>query len=250
MRTIRLATLNLAQHQKRWDQRRALIIDQLAALRPDVFALNEICMPLQTGRWLQHTARAQLGLPFTLVQQSKVNGTSLVDGEALLTRYPVVETANLDYRTLDAVALVARLAVEGHVLDVYVTHLYRSRGDDALRLYQVQQLLAWIETRDDVDARVVCGDFNATLDLPSAQRMAQVFRPTQTAPTAFTPLQDSDGTVSHPYWARWDRCIDYLWVAGPLTICASGVCFNTPSADDATLWPSDHAGVWADLAFV
>ena len=30
----------------------------------------------------------------------------------------------------------------------------------------------------------------------------------------------------------------------------SGVCFNTPSADDPTLWPSDHAGVWADIAFV
>jgi hypothetical protein len=108
MSTIRLATLNLAQHHKRWDQRRALIAHQLAELHPDVFALNEICMPLQTGRWLQHMARDQLGLPFALVQQSKVNGTSY----------------------------------------------------------------------------------------------------------------------------------------------ASGVCFNTPSADDPTLWPSDHAGVWADLAFV
>ena len=250
MNAIRLATLNLAQHHKRWDQRRALITHQLATLHPDIFALNEICMPLQTGRWLQHMARDQLGLPFALVQQSKVNGTSLVDGEALLTRYPVVETSNFDYRTLDTVALVARLAIEGRLLDVYVTHLYRSRGDDALRLYQVQQLLAWIQTRDDVEARIVCGDFNATLDMPSAQLMASVFHPTQTAPTAFTPLQDTDGTVSHPYWGRWDRCIDYLWVAGPLMVSASGVCFNTPSADDPTLWPSDHAGVWADLAFV
>jgi hypothetical protein len=40
------------------------------------------------------------------------------------------------------VAQVVRLDIEGRLLDVYVTHLYRSRGDDALRLYQVQQLLA------------------------------------------------------------------------------------------------------------
>jgi hypothetical protein len=130
----RMATLNLEQNHKRSDARRELVIDQLAALQPDVVALNEICLFLQTGRWLQRAARERLGVPFALVQQSKVNGSSLLDGEALLTRYPVVETANWDYRTLDMVAQVVRLDIEGQVLDVYVTHLYRSRGDDALRL--------------------------------------------------------------------------------------------------------------------
>jgi len=185
---FRVATLNLAQDHKRWDARRALVVDQLAALQPDVMAFNEICMPLQTGRWLQRMARERLGRPFALLQQSNVNGSSLVEGEALLTRSPVVETANWDYRTLDMVAQVVRLDLDGRVVDVYVTHLYRSRGDDALRLYQVQQLLAWIESRDDVDAQVVCGDFNGTLEMPSAQLMARVFHPTQTAHTAFTPL--------------------------------------------------------------
>ena len=185
---FRVATLNLAQDHKRWDARRALVVDQLAALEPDVMAFNEICMPLQTGRWLQRMARERLGRPFALLQQSNVNGSSLVEGEALLTRSPVVETANWDYRTLDMVAQVVRLDLDGRVVDVYVTHLYRSRGDDALRLYQVQQLLAWIESRDDVDAQVVCGDFNGTLEMPSAQLMARVFHPTQTAHTAFTPL--------------------------------------------------------------
>jgi len=248
--SFRVATLNLEQDHKRWDARRELVVDQLAALQPDVMAFNEICVPLQTGRWLQRMARERLGIPLALVQQSNVNGSSLVEGEALLTRYPVVETAHWDYRTQDIVAQVVRLDIDERLVDVYVTHLYRSRGDDALRLYQVQQLLAWIESRDDVDARVVCGDFNATLEMPSAQLMANVFRPTQTAPTAFTPLQDTDGHVSHPYWPRFDRCIDYMWVAGPLILHASGVCFETPSATDPTRWPSDHAGVWADLSFV
>jgi endonuclease/exonuclease/phosphatase family metal-dependent hydrolase len=226
-RFFRVATLNLEQDHKRWDARRELVIDQLVALRPDVMAFNEICLPLQTGRWLQRMACERLACPLALVQQSKTNGSSLVEGEALLTRYPVVETANWDYRTLDMVAQVVRLDIEGRLVDVYVTHLYRSRGDDALRLYQVQQLLAWIESRDDVEARIVCGDFNATLEMPSAQCMARVFRPTQTAPTAFTPLGDAAGRVSHPYWPRFDRCIDYIWVAGPLAVRASGVCFNT-----------------------
>jgi hypothetical protein len=67
--------------------------------------------------------------------------------------------------------------------------------------------------------------------------MATRFRPTQLAPTAFTPLADHDGSVSHPYWPRMDRCIDYIWVAGAMDIVASGVCFDKPSPDDPTLWP-------------
>ena len=244
---LRIATLNLEQNHKRWECRRELIIQEMEKLKPNIFALNEICIPLQTGRWLQRTARERLGIHYTLIQQSKVNSTSNVDGEALLTRNAVVETANLDYRAQDAVAMVSRIEAEGRLMDVYVTHLYRSRGDDALRLYQVQQLLEWIQSRDDVEAKIVCGDFNATLEMPSARLMETMFRPTQTEATAFTPLQDSDRTVSHPYWERFDRCIDYIWVAGPINVKAGGVCFNRPSDDDPSLWPSDHAGVWADL---
>jgi hypothetical protein len=44
----------------------------------------------------------------------------------------------------------------------------------------------------------------------STALMAGRFRPPQTAPTAFTPLAGQDGAVSHPYWPRMDRCIDYI----------------------------------------
>ena len=132
-------------------------------------------------------------------------------------------------------------------MDVYVTHLYRSVGDDSLRLFQVQRLLAWIDSRNDVGHAIVCGDFNASQNKPSAALMASRFRPTQTAPTAFTPLAGSGGEISHPYWPRLDRCIDYIWVSEKVKIVASGTCFDRESPDDASLWPSDHAGVWADL---
>ena len=246
--TFRAVTLNTEQDHKRWEMRRDLIVEQLGALKPDLIALNEVCIPLQTARWLQKVARERLGIDYALVQQTRVNGLADVDGEALLTRFPVVETGNLDYRARDTVALVARILVDGQPLDVYVTHLYRSVGNDSLRLFQAQQLLAWIDRRDDVARQIVCGDFNATLDMPSAALMASRFRPTQTAPTAFTPLADRDGSVSHPDWPRMDRCIDYIWVSPGMTVAGSGVCFNRPSPTDESLWPSDHAGVWADLS--
>ncbi len=249
--TFRIATLNLEQDHKRWPERRTLILEQLGQIRPDILTINEVCLPHQTGRWLQQSARDRLGLPYRLVQQSKTNHLATVEGEAILTRYPIFETANFDYQTQGMVAQVARLEVEGQLLDVYVTHLYRSRGEDALRLYQVQQLLAWIESRQGAGvATVVCGDFNATIEMPSAQLMAQRFRPSQLEPTAFTPLQGEDGAISHPYWPRFDRCIDYIWVSEGLHVTTSEVGFNRPSPTDSTLWPSDHAGVWADLQFV
>ena len=244
---FRVVTLNLEQDHKRWEARRGLISAEIANLKPDIIAFNEVSVPLQSARLLQRSAAELTGLQYNLVQLTRVNGLSKVEGEALLTRLPVIETGNLDYQARDMVAIVARILVDGTPVDVYVTHLYMSRGDDSLRLFQVQQLLAWIETRDDVSGRIVCGDFNASLDMPSAALMAARFRPTQTAPTAFTPLADRDGSVSHPYWPRMDRCIDYNWTSDALEIVASGVCFDRPSADDPSLWPSDHAGVWADL---
>ena len=246
---FRVVTLNLEQDHKRWDQRSPLIAEGMKTLKPDIIALNEVCIARQTARELRGNIGPVRDIDYNLVQQTRVNGLATVEGEALLTRFAVIETGNLDFQTRDMVALVARVLVDRKPLDIYVTHLYTSRGDDSLRLFQVQQLLAWIDTRDDVSDCIVCGDFNATLDMSSAALMASRFRPTQTAPTAFTPLAGADGEISHPHWPRMDRCIDYIWTSGAIETMASGVCFNTAAPGDPTLWPSDHAGVWADLSF-
>ena len=34
-----------------------------------------------------------------------------------------------------------------------------------------------------------------------------------------------------------------------LEVAANEVGFHLPSPSDPTLWPSDHAGLWADLVF-
>jgi endonuclease/exonuclease/phosphatase family metal-dependent hydrolase len=244
---LRIATLNIEQNHKRWEARRELIVQQWGELKPDMLALNEIYIPEQTGRWLQRAAAERLHTRYTLLQQSKVGDDSITQAEGLLTRYPVIETANLDYRSHNCVALVARFEIDSRLLDVYVTHLIAARVEDAARQYQARRLLDWIQTRDDVDFSVVCGDFNATPEQPSIRLMSSVFRPTQTQPTAFTPLQEPGGSPTHPDWERFDRCIDYIWVTESIKVQASGLCFNRPAPDNTTLWPSDHLGVWADL---
>ena len=247
---LRIATLNLEQNHKCWEARRELIVQQLGELKPDMLALNEIHVPEQTGRWLQRAAAKRLHVRYTLLQQSKVGDDSPTQAEGLLTRYPVIETANLDYRSHNCVALVARFEIDGRLLDVYVTHLIATRVEDAARQYQARQLLDWMRTRDDADFSVVCGDFNAAPDQPSIRLMSAAFRPTQTQATAFSPLQEPGGSPTHPEWERFDRCIDYIWVTGSIKVRASGLCFNSPAPDNPTLWPSDHVGVWANLELV
>ena len=244
---LRIATLNLEQNHKCWQARRELIIQQLDELRPAMLALNEIHLPEQTGRWLQRSAADRLNMRYALLQQSKVGEDSHTQAEGLLTRYPVIETANLDYRSHNCVALVVRFEIDGRILDVYVTHLIAARVADAARQYQAQQLLEWLQTRRDADFSVVCGDFNAAPDQQSIRLMSAALRPTQTQPTAFTPLQEPGGSPTHPEWERFDRCIDYIWVTESIAVRASGLCFNQPAPDNPTLWPSDHVGVWADL---
>ncbi|HSQ12002.1 MAG TPA: endonuclease/exonuclease/phosphatase family protein, partial [Candidatus Deferrimicrobium sp.] len=130
---FRIATLNLEQDHKCWEARRDLIAEQFGELRPDIWALNEIHIPSQTGRWLQSATVKTTGIKYALVQQSKAGEDGRTQGEGLLTRYPVVETANLDYHSHDCVALVARIEIEGRMLNVYVTHLIAAKVDDSAR---------------------------------------------------------------------------------------------------------------------
>lgn len=244
--SFRIATLNLGLNQKCWESRRELIATQLKDLDPDTLCLNEIHLPAQTGRWLQRAVKLS-GIGYALLQQCKAGADSRREAEGMLTRLPLVETANLDYQSYNCVALAARFEVAGRSLDIYVTHLIAARVQDRVRQYQVAQLLDWIRTRDDADYSVICGDFNAAPDQPSIQLISKTYRATQTQPTAFTPLREPGGKPSHPESPRFDRCIDYIWVSQTIEVLASGLCFNEPAKDNPELWPSDHVGVWADL---
>ena len=246
---LRVVTLNLEQNHKCWEARRELIAAELRSLNPDVWALNEIHIPSQSGRWLKQAAEKALGTKYMLVQQSKTGEESRARGEGLLTRYPMIETGNLDYQSHDCVALAARFEFAGKFLDVYVTNLIAARVDDSARQYQVARLLEWVGSRGDADHSIVCGDFNAAPDQPSIGLMSTAYRPTQCQATAFTPLREPGGTPTHPEWQRFDRCIDYIWVSPSIAVRASGLCFNSPAADNPDLWSSDHVGVWADLEF-
>ena len=50
---FRVVTLNLEQDQRRWDERRPLVLEGLRTLKPDIIALNEVSITRQSARGLQ-----------------------------------------------------------------------------------------------------------------------------------------------------------------------------------------------------
>jgi hypothetical protein len=126
---FRVATLNLEQDHKRWDARRDLVHAELDRLKPDIMSFNEVCIPLRSARVLRDGTPSLSG--YKLVQQTRVNGLSKVESEALLTRFEIIETGNFDYQTKDILALLRRVVVAGTALDIYLTHLLVSRGESS-----------------------------------------------------------------------------------------------------------------------
>jgi hypothetical protein len=57
---------------------------------------------------------------------------------------------------------------------------------------------------------------------------------------------DMDGADLHPQGV----CLDFIWVKGDgAEVRSAGVAGDVPSQHDATLYPSDHIAVWADIKF-
>ena len=67
--------------------------------------------------------KIKVGSKYTLVQQSKAGEDSRTKAKDCSHVIRSIETANLDYRSHDCVALVARFEYRRTFLDVYVTHL-------------------------------------------------------------------------------------------------------------------------------
>ena len=248
--TFRIATFNLHQGFKRWEERRELIVEQLGVLRPDIMALNEVSVPLQTGRWIWREVNERFDTKYSYIQQNKAGAfISEEEAQGILTIFPVLEAVNFEYLARGRIAQVIRLEIERRQIDIYLTHLHHVRDEDGLRQYEIQRLFQWIQSRNDVKTCIVCGDFNAPPDSPSIQHVPKNFRSVQLSPTFPTSLSEVDGQYSEPELPRLSICLDYIWVTQDLIIEKTGSCFNKPDQKDDSLWPSDHVGVWVDLKF-
>ena len=248
MTALRIATLNIRNLADRWDERLPLLLADMSALQPDVLGLQEVVYPLQQDRLIgaagegrYESFRAWAGRPEY--------------GNAMLVRQPhaasVGDVERLDLG-LNRSALRLALGLEGRRVLVVVTHLHHVPADEAMRDDQARQLLDWLSAAPPADAQVVVGDFNAEPSEPAVARIqaagfqssyaeANGVNPAVTWPSGLqAPGMDTDGEPG---------CLDYIWVRGAVRVTSARLAWDRPAVGDPTLYPSDHIGLVAELAF-
>ena len=244
------------------ERRLAILVDELRALGPDVIGVQEASTGLGRGNTAQRLAAA-LGMEHAYAPALfGLTGVAAIDagiatlmnfseGPAVLSRFPIVASeahplprcgGPFDPR----VALHAAIETPAGLVGVWSTHL--SWGG-----CQSRALAELVMERRGALPSVVMGDLNAVEDMPAiahlrASGFVDVFRMLH---------PDAPGST---VWQRHDapertarRRVDFVFlVPGTRSAgrpIASRVVLDEPTrtAAGATLWPSDHYGVLADV---
>lgn len=245
MPAVIAATLNIRNIADRWPERLPLLVADMAAIQPDVIGLQEVVFAVQQDRLLgaggearYTTFRGWAGRPEY--------------GNAILLKEPGAADApeRLDLGHNRSALWLPITVPDGTSLAFVVTHLHHEVADEAIRDDQVRQLVEWLAAHPEPGPRVVVGDFNAEPDEAAYSRMrdagyrsahleANGREPDVTWPSGIqAPGMDTDGQPG---------CLDYLWLAGDVRALDCRVAFDRPSAEDRTLFPSDHFGLVATL---
>jgi len=270
-RPLRLVTFNVL-HGGPWssftgddlqlESRLALIIEGLRALDPDVVALQESPITRRRGDVAARIAQA-LGLvhvharatervfPLRVLGRLVVGALGFVEGPAILSRFPIAATEVYDLprcqRWFDPrVALRADIQTPAGVVAVFSAHT--SRDDCQTR--RVAELAGEPNGRP----AVVMGDLNTGETAPALgafrdRGFVDLFRAANPDAAGLTVWQRIDVPSPTVF-----RRVDYVFVkAGDgreATAVSARLVLNIPGTDDGggALWPSDHYGVFAEVA--
>ena len=248
MTTVRVATLNLFNKSGRWAERMPLVVDQMVALLPDVIGLQEVDLTIDQGMALCRLVNAHLPERphYRIYHVTRPGVAAHFMALGVMSRLPVEAHEGLDFLSYEGVAQRLRLRLAGgELLDFYNNHLHFPPEATQERLAQAEKLLDWTATWSGANATCVVGDFNAYVDEPTLDLMKADFvsayesvhgaEPEKTWPTPVNTFDPS------PH-----GCLDYIFVKDAEVADAS-LAFDTPSEQDAGLFPSDHIGVTAVL---
>jgi endonuclease/exonuclease/phosphatase family metal-dependent hydrolase len=260
---VRIATINILNDLSRWNERRSLLAEGLAALSLDLIALQEVTNPLASGtaHWLAETLT-----DYELLVCPKSGWGSRWEGLAILSRLPVSRHVILDLRSQQRTAQLIEVdAGECHVAFIN-GHFFWLPGVHGARVRQVRRLLSWIDTLAPSSRVIVCGDFNATPISPPIRLMKEKFvsaheavhgcEPKYTCPTPLICGGRVRGPVtssllrlfSNAPGESWRGTLDYIFVSSGIQVIDCEVILDRPSPHDPTLYASDHFGLAATLA--
>jgi len=277
MERLRVATLNIWNKSGPWPERLELIRRELSALEPDIVGLQEVLrLTPDGGPPAPDTDQASeiaegLGYKIAFGRASDY-GSGLAFGNALLSRFPILEQSVDPLPDLDSgesrSLLSVRVETPAGVLPVFVTHLNWKLHHSRVRVRQVRYIVERIFERAPLDESclppVLMGDFNAepasdeirhlvglaTVDGESVF-FADAWRWGGDGSPGYTfDRRNSFAAISH----EPPRRIDYIFVRGPDRKLRgepleTRVCFAEPELREGReVWPSDHFGLVTELS--
>ena len=260
---LRVLTWNLWWRFGPWERRRPAIAATIAALDPDVVALQEVWGEPGGTSFAAELAEG-LGHHHAFAARLELDGVAF--GNAVLSRWPITSSTPTPLPApadADEQRLVLRADIEGPrgPLQVFSTHLNWRFDHSAVRQQQVRATAEVVAAaRPRTYPPILCGDFNAVPDSDEVRMLTG---------RAAVPVE---GLVFHDAWEAagqgpgwtWsntnpyaaldlepDRRIDYVFVgwpkaggAGHVTSCE---VVGTEPVDGVV--PSDHYAVLAELRY-
>jgi endonuclease/exonuclease/phosphatase family metal-dependent hydrolase len=265
MANLRLVTLNLWNEQGPLQRRMEMCAQQLAALSPDVIALQEVRQSATVPNQAETLASA-LQMELHYATATPWGGGD--EGLAILSRFPIVARGDRELPHASEkerrICVYARCETPSGPLDVYTVHLNYRSTHGQIREDQIVGAEAFMREVPDVKLpKVLMGDFNARPDsdeirwlkgLRSINGRRVYF---QDAWAHLHPLDPGwTWARSNPYtdkmaWLERDRRLDYIFV-GHTNLDGSGmvldcrVVLDVP--DENGNHPSDHFAVYAEIA--
>lgn len=249
---LSIVTFNLYHDKADWPRRRALIVEELRALHPDVIVLQEVLQHETLRNQAEDLAEA-LGYRAYFASVDP-QGKARRYGNAILTRHPVLASDWTPLRPREDARTAAhvRIDVEERPLNIYATHPnYRDDAEgERMRRQQFGDLLEFIARTAGDAPSVVAGDFNAASDRPEIR--AAMDADFDNAYDRLHPDANRDprahATLNPHYFPDDPRRIDHVYLQrDALRPLEARIVLNREGAPGA--WPSDHFGMYVRFAF-
>lgn len=244
---LTVATFNIRNITDRYDERKPLLGAAFAELQADIVGLQEVIFsePRQDDFLSGQLAERHYRSFDARFERFPNFGCAILVGvgEVLAHDELRLTTGRVAHRVL--VALPGQ-----RTLWFANTHLHHPPDAGAIRNEQALAILAWMKDAPAADATVIVGDFNAPPFEPTyATMQAAGFRsamfeangkePGVTWPSGIqAETMDTDGDPN---------CLDYIWLSGIARATAAMVSANQHAEGDATLYPSDHFALVAEV---
>ena len=259
--TLTLVTLNTWKNDGDYARRLPAMAQQLAALAPDLVALQEVFAAPEADAHTGDALAAALGLNQIhqpARRKPRRHGAVALEstsGLSLLSRIPIETHERLALPADpddEKVALAAWMAWSGYRLAVVDLHLTYRPDAHALRRRQLEEIVKRTAARGPFDALVLAGDFNAEPDSPPLRWLRD--ESGFSVSTAWDTAGGPRPTMTEPPGSATlgSRCVDHIVLLQPPAIRSLSFIAADRVLDRLDpafgILPSDHAGLRAVLS--